>query len=190
MKLFINSGSPFARKVRIVVREIGLLPRVEEIFTVPVDSPPDLVAANPLVQIPALIDDDGVCWTDSALICARLANDGNGDADWAVRRLEVLGDGILEMCVKMVLENRRPEHERSPFWLKRWQDNMVRGFAVADGLCPAPDVYDQGAMTLAVAATYCDFRYPHIDWRSVAPKVAALQEVMEKRQSFIDTYPK
>ena len=186
MKLFINSGSPFARKVRILVREKDLLSGIEEVFTVPVESHPDLVAANPLAQIPALIDNDGTCWTDSALICAWL----DGDAGWPVRRLEVLADGILEMCVKMVLENRRPEHERSPFWLKRWEDNMVRGFAVANTVCPQPDVFDIGAMTLAIAATYADFRYPHIDWRGVAPKVALLQTEMEKRPSFIETYPK
>ncbi|MBW8881139.1 MAG: hypothetical protein JF615_06860 [Asticcacaulis sp.] len=43
MKIFINSASPYARKVRIVVREKGLLPQVEEVFTVPVESQPDLV---------------------------------------------------------------------------------------------------------------------------------------------------
>ncbi|MBW8881140.1 MAG: glutathione S-transferase [Asticcacaulis sp.] len=144
-----------------------------------------------------MIDDDGVCWTDSALISARLDELGTGprllpagEAAWPVRRLELLAAGILEMQVKMVLENRRPESERSPFWLKRWEDNLMRGFAVAEAVCPAPEVFDLATVTLAAAATYCDFRYPHIDWRGVAPKVAALREVMERRQSFIDTYPK
>ena len=186
MKLFVNSGSPFARKVRVLVREKALLAGIEEVFTVPVDSPADLIAANPLAQIPALVDDDGVCWTDSRLICAWLG----GEASWPVRRLEVLGDGILEMTVKMVLENRRPEAERSAFWLRRWEDNMVRAFGVANAVCPEPDVCDVGAMTLGIAATYADFRYPHIDWRTTAPKVAALQVELEKRASFIDTYPK
>ncbi|EGF93285.1 glutathione S-transferase, N-terminal domain protein [Asticcacaulis biprosthecium C19] len=197
MKLFVNSGSPFARKVRIVLREKGLMPRVEECFTVPVDSPDDLVAANPLAQIPALIDDDGVGWTDSAVICHWLDGQGagarllpDGEAAWPVRRLEVLAAGILEMTVKMVLENRRPETERSPFWLKRWESNLVRGFAAAEAVCPSPDVFDLGSLTLGLAATYADFRYPHIDWRAVAPKVAALQAQLEKRQSFVDTYPK
>lgn len=64
MKLFINSGSPFARKARIVVRERGWLAKTEEVFTAPVESQPDLVEANPVAQIPALIDDDGVCWQE------------------------------------------------------------------------------------------------------------------------------
>lgn len=197
MKLFINAGSPFARKVRIVAREKGLASRVEEVFTVPVDSPPDLVAANPLAQIPALIDEEGTGWTDSALICAWLDRQGqgprlipDGEAGWPVRRLEVLAAGLLEMTVKMVLENRRPEAERSAFWLARWRDNLLRGFAAAEAVCPAPDAVDLGSLTLGIAATYSDFRYPEIDWRSSAPKVAALQVELEKRQSFIDTYPK
>jgi glutathione S-transferase len=47
-----------------------------------------------------------------------------------------------------------------------------------------------GTLTLGVAATFCDFRMGHLDWRTLAPRVAALHEVLERRQSFIDTYPK
>src|SRR3569623_1405410 len=125
MKLFVSPASPYARKVRIVVREKGLLDWTDEIFTVPVDSPADLLAVNPVSQIPALVTDDGTAGTDSAPICAWLDGQGTGprllpggDAGWTVRRLEVAANAVLEMTVKMVLENRRPENERSPFWLK------------------------------------------------------------------------
>ena len=74
MKLFISHTSVFARKVRVVVREKGLTHRVEEIARMPVEAAPDLVAANPLSQIPALIDDDGRAWTDSSLIAAWVAS--------------------------------------------------------------------------------------------------------------------
>ena len=198
MKLFVNSASPFARKARIVIREKGLLATTEEVHVVPVESHPDLTGANPIAQIPALIDDDGVTWCDSALISARLDGQGEGplllpqtaDAYWATRRLEVAAAAILEMTVKMVLENRRPENERSPFWLKRWEESLRRGFERAEAMCPGPDVFNLGTITLAIAATYADFRYPHIDWRATAPKTAALQAELENRQSFIDTYPK
>ncbi|HWU51085.1 MAG TPA: glutathione S-transferase N-terminal domain-containing protein [Asticcacaulis sp.] len=200
MKLFINSGSPFARKARIVVRERGWRTRTEEVFTVPVESQPDLVGVNPVAQIPALIDDDGACWQDSTLICAWLDAKGEAGpkllpapdsaAHWAVRRLEAAAVGLIEMNVRMVLENRRPESERSPFWLKRWEDNLKRGFERIDALCPAPDAFDMGGLTLAVAGTYTSFRYPHIGWRDIAPKAAALTDALEQRQSFIETYPK
>lgn len=197
MKLFVSPASPYARKVRIVLREKGLLDQTEEVFTVPVDSPPDLVTVNPVSQIPALVASDGTAWTDSALISAWLDGQGSGprlmpegDAGWATRRLEVAANAILEMTVKMVLENRRPENERSPFWLKRWEDGLRRGLDRLEAMCPAADAFDIGSISVAVTATYAEFRYPHIDWRSTCPKVAALTGTLEKRQSFVDTYPK
>lgn len=196
MKLFYNTGSPYARKARIVVREIGLLSKVEEILAIPVENLPELVDANPLAQIPALVDDDGVRWTDSSLIAARLdALSGrglmpSGEAAWPVRRLEVAASGLLEMLVKMVLERRRPEEYQSPFWLKRWEDNLMRGFAVADRDCPPADRFDLAMMTLAIAGTYTTFRYPHLNWQAAAPRIAALTAELEKRDSFIATYPK
>ena len=199
MKLFVSPTSVFVRKVRIVVREKGLADRVEEIAAVPVEAAPDLVAANPLSQLPALVDDDGQTWADSGLIAAWLDTKGEGprllpdyasDAYWQVRRVETTAAGMNEMMAKIVYENRRPETERSPFWLKRWEGNLMRAFAHAETLCPAPDVFDMGTLTLGVAGTFCDFRLGHLDWRAVAPKVAALHAELEKRQSFIDTYPK
>lgn len=196
MKLFFNTASPYARKARIVVRETGFLPRVDEVMAIPVENLPELVDANPLAQIPAWIDDDGMRWTDSSLIAARLdALSGGklspqGEALWVMRRTEVAASGLIEMLVKMVLEFRRPEQYQSPFWLKRWEDNLMRGFAAIEKDCPAADVFDLAAITLAIAGTYTTFRYPHLDWQAAAPKVAALTAELEKRQSFIDTYPK
>lgn len=199
MRLFISSSSVFVRKVRIVVREKGLADRVEEIVTVPVEAAPDLVAANPISQLPALIDDDGNAWTDSSLIAAWLDTQGQGarlvpdyatDAYWRMRRIETAASGMNEMMARIVYENRRPENERSPFWLQRWESNLMRAFTRAETLCPAPDAFDMGALSLAVSATFCDFRLGHLDWRALAPKIAVLQAELEKRQSFIDTYPK
>jgi len=199
MKLFISLTSVYARKVRIVVREKGLAGRVEEVVTLPVDAAPDLVAVNPLSQIPALVDDTGQSWTDSSLIAAWLDGQGAGprllpeygsDAYWHVRRIETAAMGMIEMMAKIVYENRRPETERSPFWLRRWEDNLVRAFRMADAHRPDPAVFDMGTLTLAIAGTFCDFRLGHVDWRKVAPRIAAVQAELEKRQSFIDTYPR
>ncbi len=199
MKLFITPTSVYARKVRIVVREKGLADRIEEIVTLPVDAAPELLAVNPLSQIPALIDDDGQAWTDSSVIAAWLDGRGGGvpflpeygsDAYWRVRRMETAAMGMIEMMAKIVYENRRPEGERSPFWLRRWEDNLVRAFRMADAFDPDPGIFDMGTMNLAIAGTFCDFRLGHVDWRAVAPRIAAVQAELEKRQSFIDTYPR
>ena len=199
MKLFASSTSVFVRKVRIVIREKGLVDRVEEVTAVPVEASPDLVAANPISQLPALIDDGGNSWADSSLIAAWLDTQGEGprlvpdygsDAYWRMRRVETAASGMNDMLARIVYENRRPENERSPFWLKRWEGNLARTFAHAETLCPAADVFDMGTLSLTLAATFCDFRLPGLDWRATAPRIAALQAQLEKRQSFIDTYPK
>lgn len=199
MKLFMSATSPFARKVRIVIREKGLADKVEEVVFVPIEAKPELVAINPLSQIPALIDDNGVSWTDSSLIAAWLDQQGRGpaflppagtDEYWRVRRVEIVGMGLFEMIAKLVYEYRRPEGERSPFWLQRWRENLKRGFERAEAISPQSDALDMGSLTLAIAGTSCDFRLPDIDWRTIAPRISRLNETLEKRQSFIDTAPK
>jgi hypothetical protein len=41
MKLYYAKSSPFARRVRVLLRERGLLSRIDEIATGPWDSPAD-----------------------------------------------------------------------------------------------------------------------------------------------------
>ena len=94
MKLYITTPSPFARKCRIVAREKGLSERIEEITADPYGDAPVLLAANPLVQVPALIAEDGEPITDSPVICEYLDALGAGprlEVDLPSRPYEVLG---------------------------------------------------------------------------------------------------
>ena len=61
MKLLTSPASPFARKVRIVLHETGQADEVTEIAaaTDPFGDPVDVIHANPLGKIPALVRDDG-----------------------------------------------------------------------------------------------------------------------------------
>lgn len=199
MKLFISAASPYVRKCRIVVREKGLSAGVEDISAVPVESPADLVAANPLSQIPALIADDGTAFIDSPLICAWLDTQGTGPAlippastpdHWRVRRIEALGDGILEMTVKRVLEMRRPDSERSQTWLDRWGKNLIRAVEVAETADWRVEEFNLGTLTLAVAWTYLEFRFPEMIEGLHAPRLKALASRLEARDSFKATAPR
>jgi len=180
-QLFINTASPYARKARILIREKGLLAQVDEHVVTPLENPTALVAVNPLVQIPTLVASDALILSDSYLIGQWI------DAHFG--RLEVLANGMLEMLVKMVLENRRPESERSPSWLARWEGNLLRSLDIAEAQIWG-EGFDMAKLTLGIALSYVDFRYPHIEWKAAHPKLAALQALCEARQSFIDTYPK
>ena len=78
MKLYHAKPSPFARRVRVLLRERGLMSRIDEIATAPWDSPAELLAVNPASKVPTLVLDDGTTLTESALIATYL--DGVGDA--------------------------------------------------------------------------------------------------------------
>lgn len=196
MRLYMTAPSPFVRKCRVVVREKGLVERVQEVVADPYANDPDLVAANPIAQAPALVADDGTAFTDSPLICAYLDAIGSGtrlipdgEAQWKVRRLEALADAALEMGVKLVLENRRPEHERSPSWIARWTAGMGRALDALEAWNPPADPLDLGVIATGCTVTWIGFRHPDFDWKSGRPNLTALSEKLEQRPSFRETYP-
>jgi len=198
MKLYISTPSPYARLCRIVARERGLADRIEEVVANPYADDPGLMASNPLVQVPALIADDGLPLTDSPIICEWLDAHGTtgprllppeGPERWRVRRLQTLAHGALEMGVKRVLERRRPEGEQSPSWIDRWTRNMHRSFDALEQALPDDDTLDLGVIATGVAATWTGFRHPDIDWRSGHPRLVALTDRLEARPSFFDTRP-
>ena len=198
MRLYTSAGSPFARKCRVVRLEKGLQARIEEVSAVFPYKDEAFVAVNPIGQVPALVLDDGVVLTDSPLICAYMDEIGegvklipaSGDDHWRVRRLETLGDAIMETTVKQVLENRRPDGERSAQWTGFWRDGMNRALDQAER--EAPDAFgplDLGKISLAAAGLYLGFRFPDLDWRASRPKFAAFCDAMDRYPSFAETRP-
>ncbi|MBL8536505.1 MAG: glutathione S-transferase N-terminal domain-containing protein [Hyphomonadaceae bacterium] len=195
MKLYVSPASPFARKCRILIREKGLTERIEEVRADPIGGDAALAAVNPLMQVPALVDDEGVAWTDSPLICARLDALApiprfipEGDARWSALRCEVIADGMMEFGVKIRLENTRPETERSQTWIARWRAGMLRGLDAAEANAD-PAAFDLGAVATVCALTWLDFRFPDLGWARTHPKLAALQATLESRSSFTETKP-
>jgi Glutathione S-transferase len=178
-RLHVTVPSPYARKCRIVAREKGLA--VAEIAVDPYASDPRLVAANPIVQVPALETHDGVL-IDSPVICEWLDVAGSGPRlipvdgpdRWRVKRLETLANAGLEMGVKRLLELRRPEQERSASWIARWTGNLNR---VLDRLEADPGVeaglpLDMGRITAGVLVTWVGFRHADLNWARAARLVA------------------
>ena len=195
MKLYITVPSPFARKCRIVALEKGLA--IEEIVADPYADAPGLLASNPLVQVPALIAGDGLPITDSPVICEYLDAVGTGPRllpaegpeRWRVKRLETLADGALEMGVKLVLEKRRPEAERSAAWIARWTRNMGRALDALEAAAPKAEPLDMGVITAGVAVSWIGFRHPDFDWKTGRPALTALLAALEARDSFARTRP-
>ena len=87
MKLFYASGSPYARIIRVVLREIGLDRRVSEEEVTLRDPNSALLAYNPGGKVPALQLDDGTILTESLLVLAYLdaSMTGGGCCRWTAR---------------------------------------------------------------------------------------------------------
>lgn len=197
MKLYITVPSPFSRKVRIVAHEKGLSDRIEEIAVDPYANAPELLATNPVVQVPTLIAEDGLPLTDSPVIAEYLDMIGSGPrllpADGAerlrVKRLETLANATLEMGVKLVLEKRRPDAERSPSWISRWTFNMGRSLDALEAAAPSAEDFDMGVLSAGITVSWVSFRHPDYDWKTGRPNLVALQAALEQRPSFQATTP-
>jgi glutathione S-transferase len=197
MKLYITVPSPFSRKVRIVAHEKGLSDRIEEIAVDPYANAPELLATNPVVQVPTLIAEDGLPLTDSPVIAEYLDMIGSGPrllpADGAerlrVKRLETLANATLEMGVKLVLEKRRPETERSPSWMDRWTFNMGRSLDALEAAAPSAEDFNMGVLSAGITVSWVSFRHPDYDWKTGRPNLVALQAALEQRPSFQATTP-
>ena len=198
MKLYITTPSPFARKVRIVAREKELADRIEEIVVDPYANAPELLSTNPVVQVPTLIAEDGRPLTDSPVIAEYLDALGSGPRllptegpeRLRIRRLETLANAALEMGVKLVLEKRRPEQERSSSWIERWTVNMGRALDALEAAAPDAEALDMGVLTAGIAVTWISFRHPDYDWKTGRPNLVAMQSALERRPSFVDTFPR
>lgn len=202
MKLYISLTSPFARKVRLTVLELGL----DNVTPVVVNpwTDTELRNLNPLSQVPTLLLDDDTVLYDSVVICDYLNELTGGDIvphGGAERRQtlrrQALADGLATATVRCFLELKRPEHERHPDVIDRQQQAIDAALnAFEDEPLPLPaalpgteDVPLIGELALASALGYLDLRIPQKDWRSGHPDLTEWFEVFSRRASMRETVP-
>lgn len=197
MKLYISETSPYARKCRVLLREKGLTHRIEEIVAHPFDNGADLLENNPLGKVPAMTREGATPLIDSPLICDFIDAQSeprwipkSGPARWRVLRFEALADGMIDLTVARRVELTKPDAEPSKFWLERQESGIRR---TLDLLESESDKFggavDTGAVAIAVALGYLDFRYPESDWRTGRPGLQALFDRWSERPSFQETAP-
>lgn len=198
MKLYHSSTSPFARKVRVLIREKGALAQVTEETTSAMSDPQSLIEANPLGKVPALILKDGASYFDSPLICEYLDAvlggvalfPAAGPERWQALRFQALADGIMDAAVSLVFENNRPEAQRSEMWMGRWNRAVERGIGVLEqevSLLDGP--LDIGGIATGAALGYLDLRHAAMNWQARAPELAGWWRDLAKRPSFAETAP-
>jgi glutathione S-transferase len=203
MKLFGSPGSPFARKVRIVLEEKGIPHEYIAGRPSAPDSP--IPQFNPLGKVPTLVLDDGRAIYDSSVIVDYLDAQKREpalipvalDERIEVKRWEALGDGIAEATVNINHEYREPkEKQRAPAWFERQRQKIDRGLAVMEKDLGAGEWCFGGRLTLADIAAgyalgYLDYALPEVEWRKGHPRLTRLAERLYARKSFSTTdHPK
>jgi glutathione S-transferase len=200
MKLIAALGSPYSRKVRIVLAEKKI--EYELIIDSPGDPATKVPQYNPLGKIPVLVLEDDSTLFDSRVIVEYLDNASpvgrlipdDTRARIQVRRWEALADGCTDAANAVVVEKRRPADKQSAEWIARQQGKVDRALkAMADELgarawC-AGDHYTLADIAVGSALGYLDFRMQDINWRKEYPNLAKLAEKLNKRASFVDTVP-
>ncbi len=198
LTLYYSPTSPFARKVRIAIAELGLQPELQAIALNPFEAGEDYWAVNPLSKVPTLLTRDGFVLPDSRLILDYLrtlgtALNGAGADSWPDRRRQQYADGALEAAVVANLEQRREAGLIS----RPWFDRQVAAIARTLGLLEseAAELRVQGGITLTEISLvsllgYLDLRLSAaLDWRAQAPALAQWFAAIAARESVAATVP-
>ncbi|NQU69595.1 MAG: glutathione S-transferase N-terminal domain-containing protein [Rhodospirillales bacterium] len=170
-------ASPFVRKVRIAAAILGLDGDIKLDPSDTQDNNDSILQQNPLGKIPALILEDGRVLYDSRVIVEYLdAVAGGGkliptqiDARFEALRVQALGDGIADAAILIVYETRfRPDQAPNENWLARQRGKNERALDSLEAAPPSIDPVDVGAIAVACALGYLDFR-KQVDWRARNP---------------------
>ena len=155
-----------------------------------------LRAENPAGKVPALVRGDGSVLYDSTVICEwldmregkhRLLPKADEARIQSLRR-NALGDALGQAATWNIRERYRPDGERSPGYMAYYAATMERCLAALENEAGeiAAD-FDLGAISIACALSYVEFRYPDLDWRAAAGKLAAWFEEISARPSMLAT---
>ena len=178
MKLLHAPTSPFARKVRACAIVLGIQDRIELVDVAPGNSPPELLAANPLSKVPCLIADDGVAIFDSPVICEYL-DSLNGTpklfptefkSRFAALKLQALADGIMDATVARRGETMRPKEEAREAAMARYKAAATRSLDMLDGM-ELPQEINIGTIAVACALGYLTLRFSDEPWREGRPNL-------------------
>ncbi len=199
MKLMMAGPSPFVRKVRVLLREADMVDQVEEIEVIasPAGPSDDLIAANPLGKIPALVRDYGPTLYDSRVICRFLDERGKAGLYpesrlWEVLTLEATADGMMDAAVLMVYETRfRAENERSQAWVDAQWAKVDRALSALESrwVSHLSGSIDMAQIAVGCALAYLDFRHGDRGWRDGRPQLTDWFAGFESRDSMQATIP-
>jgi len=196
MKLFYASGSPYARIARVVVRELALGDRVEEIEVTLRDPHSTLLPYNPGGKVPALQLDDGTVINESLLVLAYLdARHGgrkllpmDGSDGW--RTLSELGRAYAFLDAVTVWNRELRFGQSAPGVIALEKERAERAAdaleaEIAGGGYAGP--LNASQIVLAAALENFARRHKVWDWRAGRPCLSAFLDTIAARPSFTAT---
>lgn len=195
MLLYYSPTSPFARKARVVVREHGLKPAVNEMTVNPYEDDPSLILANPLGQVPTLVLNDGQVLLDSPVICAYLDALGDGPSlfpaggreRWRTLTHVALADGVMTQALSAVMERRRSIQIQNPDIIARALSKIERALGALERYVQVERPWNMAHVALASALGYLEFRHPDYLWKPVYPDLAKWFAIASERLALADT---
>jgi glutathione S-transferase len=199
MRLIQAPGSPFVRKVRVLIREIGVADQVEEVETTIRQPDSEILKFNPLGKIPTLETDDGICLTESLLISdylealpeAQPLTPATGPARWRALALDAFASALMDCILWRMREvHRREEAARSPNFIEFERGRAHRGYdALEARLDEIEGPVNRAQITLACAFAFADHWLPDDGWRDGRPNLVAWYDVFKERPSMVATLP-
>lgn len=198
MKLYGSPNSPYARKIRVLIKEKNL--PVDFVLEDPWAEDSPLAARNPFSKVPVLeVGPDNYLF-ESIFIAHYLDNlDGdplqprNAEGYWHAQWWQALGNGIIDAVIARLLETRRPPEKQWQEKMAREEKRVRRAIDLAEQAFRGDRFLVGSAFTMAdlvmgVAMQYVDFRLPH-DWRLRHQKLARWHAGIVSRRSFDETLP-
>ena len=172
MKLLSQSHSPYARKVVVLIHELGLSEiQIEHQETSPTNPNPIVSSLNPLGKVPVLLTDGGAIY-DSSVICDYLCASKQDtallpsslEARTRALQFQALADGLCDIGIAARWEMvRRPENLRFPRLRNGLLDKLDKSYAYLEENTPSSTEITVGTIALACALDWLAFRGFTID---------------------------
>ncbi|MEJ2680207.1 MAG: glutathione S-transferase N-terminal domain-containing protein [Gammaproteobacteria bacterium] len=205
MKLIISSTSPYARKIVILIKELGLESAFQFETLNPLKHSDALRKINPLSKVPALVTASGTLIVNSPVI-ARFIDDfavsehnkasltrPSGIKLEQLMSLESLCDEMSVSAILWVMERARPREQQSDHWINRWQLGINTTLDYIEKIIETNSSQDEtfhlGEIALVCALDYLAFRLGELNWLQQRPHLAAWLAIRHTRTSVIETKP-
>jgi glutathione S-transferase len=200
VKLYYTTTSPFARKVRVVIKEAGLDNEVTLVKTVVRNPQSSLLPLSPPGKVPVLETLDGIIISEANYICAYLEDNfenvqllPGGARRMPALAMEGLACGLLEGTATWVRAMRAPEPIRNPKAVALEDGRVNRcldAFEALAGDWNEPDTpFYLPRITLSCALGALSFRMPQFDWHKNRPSLSAWWDRISAKSSLIETMP-